>query len=62
MADRSVVAEKRQIIGKQVRTLRETQIRLFRKLGLDHVVVRTDQPYIRPLRELFQRRARRLFR
>jgi hypothetical protein len=41
---------------------RETQIKLFRKLGLDHVVVRTDQPYIKPLRDLFARRARRAHR
>jgi uncharacterized protein (DUF58 family) len=44
---------------KQMRALRDTQVKLFRKLGLDHVVVRTDQPYIRPIRDLFARRARR---
>lgn len=44
----------------EMQRLRQTQIRLFRKLGLDHVVVRTDQPYIRPLRDLFARRARRV--
>ena len=48
--------------AKQMRTLRDQQIKLFRKLGLDHCVVRTDQPYVRPLRELFARRARRLRR
>ena len=47
---------------KQMRAQREAQIHLFRRFGLDHVVVRTDQPYVRPLRELFQRRARRMFR
>jgi len=41
---------------------REGHIKVFRKLGLDHVVVRTDQPYIRPLRDLFARRARRAHR
>jgi uncharacterized protein (DUF58 family) len=41
---------------------REAQVRLFRKLGLDHVVVRTDRPYIGPLRDLFARRARRAHR
>ena len=41
---------------------REVHIKLFRKLGLDHVVVRTDQPYIKPLRDLFARRARRAHR
>ncbi|HYO95300.1 MAG TPA: DUF58 domain-containing protein, partial [Polyangiaceae bacterium] len=44
---------------KEMRSLRDTQIKLFRKLGLDHVVARTDQPYVRPLRDLFARRARR---
>jgi uncharacterized protein (DUF58 family) len=44
---------------KQMGALREAQIKLFRKLGLDHVVVRTDQPYVRPIRDLFARRARR---
>lgn len=41
---------------------RDAHIKLFRKLGLDHVVVRTDQPYIKPLRDLFARRARRAHR
>lgn len=45
-----------------MRTLRVEQIKLFRKLGLDHCVIRTDQPYVRPLRDLFARRARRLRR
>jgi len=47
---------------KRMRLEREAQVRLFRKLGLDHVVVRTDKPYIGPLRDLFSRRARRLRR
>jgi uncharacterized protein (DUF58 family) len=38
---------------------REVQLRLFKKFGLDHCVVATDKPYIRPLRELFTRRAKR---
>lgn len=45
-----------------MRKLREQQIRTFRKLGLDHCVVRTDRPYVIPLRDLFARRARRLRR
>ena len=36
--------------------------RLFHRLALDHVVVRTDQSFVAPLRELFARRARRLRR
>jgi uncharacterized protein (DUF58 family) len=35
---------------------------LFRKLGLDHCIIRTDRPYIRPLRDLFAQRARRIHR
>jgi uncharacterized protein (DUF58 family) len=42
-----------------MRAQRDRQIALFRKFGLDHCVVRTDQPYIAPLRDLFARRARR---
>ena len=44
---------------KQMSAQREAQVKLFRKFGLDHVVVRTDQPYGRPIRDLFARRARR---
>ncbi len=44
---------------RDARKRRAAQVRLFRKLGLDHVVIRTDQPYIKPLRDLFARRARR---
>ncbi|MEO8905995.1 MAG: DUF58 domain-containing protein [Polyangiaceae bacterium] len=48
--------------AKQMRALRAEQVRLFTKLGLDYCVVRTDQPYIKPLRDLFARRARRAHR
>jgi uncharacterized protein (DUF58 family) len=48
--------------ASEMRRLREEPIRLFMKLGLDHCVVRTDKPYIGPLRELFARRARRAYR
>ncbi|HLV66641.1 MAG TPA: DUF58 domain-containing protein [Polyangiaceae bacterium] len=47
---------------RTMRAHRDAQIRLFRKLGLDHAVVRTDQPYVRPLHDLFARRARRIRR
>lgn len=46
----------------RMRQAREAHVKVFRKLGLDHVVVRTDQPYIKPLRDLFARRARRAHR
>jgi uncharacterized protein (DUF58 family) len=45
--------------ARRMRRQREEQVRLFRKLGLDHCVVRTDRPYVTPLRDLFARRARR---
>jgi uncharacterized protein (DUF58 family) len=45
-----------------MRTLRQRQIDMFRKFGLDHCVVHTHQPYIGPLRELFARRAKRAHR
>jgi uncharacterized protein (DUF58 family) len=48
--------------GRQMRAWRQRQVRLFRQLGLDHCLIRTDQPYIRPLRDLFARRAKRLHR
>src|SRR6185436_4578831 len=37
----------------EMRKLPETPIRLFTKLGLDHCIVRTDKPYVTPLRDLF---------
>jgi uncharacterized protein (DUF58 family) len=52
-------ARVRAYYAHQMRALRQDKVRLFRKLGLDHVVVRTDRPYIAPLRDLFARRARR---
>jgi uncharacterized protein (DUF58 family) len=48
--------------AKQMRGIRAEQVKLFTKLGLDYCVVRTDQPYIKPLRDLFARRARRAHR
>ena len=43
----------------RMRQAREAHVKVFRKLGLDHVVVRTDKPSSGPLRDLFARRARR---
>jgi hypothetical protein len=48
--------------AQAMRELREGHLRTFKKLGLDHAVVRTDRPFIEPLRQLFARRARRLRR
>ena len=41
------------------RAERARHLQLFKKFGLDHCVVRTDAPYIVPLRDLFARRAKR---
>jgi hypothetical protein len=45
-----------------MRQEREAHVRTFRKLGLDHCIVRTDRPFVEPLRQLFARRARRIRR
>ncbi|HEY3236251.1 MAG TPA: DUF58 domain-containing protein [Polyangiaceae bacterium] len=55
-------ARVRSYYAHQMRKLRTEQIKLFRKLGLDHCIVRTDASYVKPLRDLFARRARRLRR
>lgn len=36
-----------------------TQEQLFRKLRIDHVTIRTDRPYVRPLSDFFRMRERR---
>ncbi len=54
--------EVRRHYRRHVKRRREKQLSSFRRLGLDHCVVRTDTPYVRPLRELFARRARRAHR
>jgi uncharacterized protein (DUF58 family) len=55
-------AEVRKHYQKSMRAHRERHRRLFAKFGLDHCVVHTDRPYIRPLRDLFARRAKRAHR
>lgn len=52
----------RQHYSDQMRAYRAKQTKLFKKFGLDHCVVRTDAPYVRPLRDLFARRAKRAHR
>ncbi len=47
---------------KEMRKLRADRDRLFKKLALDSVVVKTSESFVSPLRELFARRARRLRR
>lgn len=48
--------------AQTMRRLLSTSITTFRKLGLDHCVMRTDRPYVEPLRDLFARRGRRIHR
>lgn len=57
-ADRAVRSHYEQAMTEQ----RESNLKIFRKLGLDHCLVRTDQAYLPPLRELFARRAKRAHR
>ncbi len=52
----------REHYAQSMRQARAAHVRTFRKLGLDHCVVRTDQPYVGPLRSLFAQRARRAHR
>ena len=52
----------RDAYAEMMRAEREIHLKLFKKFGLDHCVVRTDRPYIGPLRDLFARRAKRAHR
>jgi uncharacterized protein (DUF58 family) len=45
---------------KTMRRVRADRSALFRKLALDECVVRTDRPFVEPLRQLFARRAKRM--
>jgi len=50
----------RQRYREAMAELRAARERTMRKLSLDRVVARTDQDFVRPLRELFAKRARRM--
>lgn len=50
----------RETYARTMQELKTSQIRTFRKLGLDHVEVSTGGSYLDPLRQLFMRRARRV--
>jgi uncharacterized protein (DUF58 family) len=45
---------------KTMRAVRAERSALFKKLALDECVVRTDRPFVEPLRQLFARRAKRI--
>lgn len=55
----------RRLAGR-IREAREADRRAwrdrFRKLGVDHLTLRTDRPYLQPLVQFFERRRRRLAR
>jgi uncharacterized protein (DUF58 family) len=55
-------ARVRAAYAASMQALRRERDKLFRKLALDRVVVRTDGDFVKPLRELFAKRARRLGR
>jgi uncharacterized protein (DUF58 family) len=45
--------------AESMKAIRDQREKLFRKLALDRAVVRTDQSFIKPIRDLFAKRARR---
>ncbi len=45
-----------------MRAIHHSRERLFRKLALDQVIIRTDGSFVTPIRDLFARRARRMGR
>jgi uncharacterized protein (DUF58 family) len=50
----------RRAYANRIAKERASREQLFGRLGLDHVVVRTDRPYVRALSELFRRREKRM--
>lgn len=52
----------REHYAESMKALRAEREKLFRKLALDRVVVRTDADFVKPVRDLFAKRARRLGR
>ncbi|MFW5877039.1 MAG: DUF58 domain-containing protein [Myxococcota bacterium] len=53
-------AKVRRAFAHQVAKDRARREQLFRKLRVDHVTVRTDRSYVKPIAELFRSRERRL--
>ncbi len=53
-------ARVREHYQRRMKELSHARDRMFRKLSLDRVIVRTDEDFVRPIRELFARRARRI--
>lgn len=61
VVDTSSPAVRRHYAETMRRMTRDT-LTTFRKFGLDHCIMRTDRPYVEPLRDLFFRRGRRIHR
>ncbi|MEO7330577.1 MAG: DUF58 domain-containing protein [Minicystis sp.] len=55
-------ARVREHYKKAMQSVRREREKLFNKLALDSVIVRTDGSFVTPLRNLFARRARRMHR
>lgn len=55
-------AKVRRYYSEHIENLRLKQKNIFRRLGLDHAIVSTAEPYMKPLRDLFARRARKAHR
>ncbi|MDI1447567.1 DUF58 domain-containing protein [Polyangium sp. 6x1] len=49
----------RERYAAEMRKMRRERDKLFKKLAVDTVTIRTDQSYVEPLRQLFAKRARR---
>jgi uncharacterized protein (DUF58 family) len=47
---------------RAAQALRREREKLFHKLAIDHVIVRTDASFVTPIRDLFAKRARRIRR
>jgi len=52
----------REHYAESMQAVRDQRDKLFRKLALDRVIVRTDGSFVRPIRDLFAKRARRMGR
>ncbi|MBO9541623.1 DUF58 domain-containing protein [bacterium] len=48
--------------ARRAKDLADNRSALFRSLGIDELVLRTDQTYVKPLAEFFERRAKRQVR
>lgn len=55
-SDRTV----RDVYQRRIARQRQKREELFRRLSMDHVSVQTDRDYVRPLSDLFRRRAKRM--